>query len=98
MAYGYDLEAAMQKLPQAIEETETLVTTRCPQVKDLIMEIAKTVNADKLTKVCEAACSAVDGTASSFRQLCGSDGDNMHDGTLHGGLKGAKQINEGMNM
>ena len=57
MGYGYDLEAAKAKMPTAIDTTETFVNQRCAQVKEVVMETAKSVNADKLTKVSSSASS-----------------------------------------
>lgn len=97
MAYGYDLESAKAKLPPAIEETETFINSRCPAVKDTIMEVAKFVNADKLTKIAEQACNTVDSVAQSFKGLCGSDGDSVTTATLHGALAAVKKMDEAMN-
>lgn len=97
MGYSYDTEAAMQKLPPAIEAVETFTQSRCTQVKDSIMEIAKQVNADKLTKICEQACAAVDAAQKMYQEVVGQDGDEMHDGTLHGALKGTKKLNDALN-
>lgn len=97
MGYGYNLEEGLSKLPVAIQDTEEFVTRRCQQVKDSVTEITTKVNADRLTKIGQAFCDAVDAAAKSLTEMCGTEGDNMHDGTYYGGLKGLRQIDEAMN-
>lgn len=97
MGYGYDLEAAKSKLPPAIDEVETFINQTCNARKDVIMDAAKVVNADKLTKICEQACAAVDATAQAFKDLLGADGDSVTQATLHGMLASVKKMDEALN-
>lgn len=97
MGYGYDLEAAKAKMPTAIDTTETFVNQRCAQVKEVVMETAKSVNADKLTKVCEQFCEFVDAIAASLKEVLGSEGDSVTTGSLHGALLSVKKMDEAMN-
>lgn len=97
MSYGYDLEAAKAKLPSVIDEVENFVGQTCNARKDSIMEAAKAVNADKLTKICEQACEAIDATSKAFRDLMGADGDSVTQATLHGMLASVKKMDEALN-
>lgn len=97
MGYGYDLEAGARKIPEAIDAYESFITTRIPQVKELVSDAAKKVNADKLTKICDIIIGGLDATAASFKGMLGADGDKMSDGTLYGAKQGIKQMDEALN-
>lgn len=97
MAYNYDLEAALQKTPPAIEAVSAFTEQRIPAVIDSVQDLAKMVNADKLTKVVNSLCDAVTASQTMYREVLGAEGDTMHDGTLYGELKGAKDMDSAMN-
>ncbi len=97
MAYDYDIEAAKQKLPPAIETVDQHANVRTKQVIDEMREVAKLVNADKLTRIVETGVEYVEADAKMYNELLGQDGDTMHDGTLKGALKGIKDIDAAMN-
>lgn len=97
MAYNYDLEAALQKLPNAVEVVDTFATQRVRQVTDIVMDTAKEVGADKLTKVCQTLVDALEASGKMYGEVVGTDGDTMHDGTLRGALKGTQEMNAALN-
>lgn len=97
MDFNYDLEAALQKLPPAIEHEDNFVNARTQQVIDTLEETAKDVNADTLTKVVASLNEVVRASQKMYRDLLGQEGDHMGDGTLHGALHGTKQTNAAMN-
>lgn len=96
MGYGYNLEDAKTKLPPAIEEVEQFFN-EAAKAKDTLREIAKDVGADKLTKTCETACTAIEAMETAFRGMLGEDGDKMADGTMHGALTGVRVMDETLN-
>lgn len=95
--YTLDLEAALAKLPPAIEESERVITQAIPRVNELIRETCKEVGAQELIRAGEAAVVTVEGVNEMYKEMVGQEGDSVTTGSGYGALAYAKKQDRVLN-
>lgn len=89
--HSYDLEAAMTKLPPAIEEAERVANVAVPHACDTVTDVCKEVGAQELIRSGEAVVVTMQGVNEMFKDMIGQEGDSISTGSAHGCLAYAKK-------
>lgn len=93
MGFEYELDDAVKKLPEALDDIEELAKTQIPHCQDTLREAAKQIGSEQVNLDVEAMCTTLDGLKDMILQILGTDTDTAEVATLYSEFKLAKKMN-----